>query len=195
MGVLSDHGEAGQGDSTLAFLLTLPGSHLCLDSQPGPSNPTVCLSVHLCTCKPVCLCIHVSMHLCVCASVCLSICASVRLCVCPPVCPCICVSVHLCPLCVCVCLFTYVSVHLCICVSGCLCVSASVRQADWPRTRKGLPRKEERVCVGVSSRDGLCALHPSTDHTRQLIQRKVSLPEQRRFVSLWPVLPDKAPQV
>lgn len=153
----------------------------------------------------VCLCIYAPVNLCVCVSMCLRICVSVHLCVCPSVHLCVCVSVHLCVHasvclcicvhCVCVCLFTYVSVRLCICVSGCLCVSASVRQADWPRARKGLPRKEERVCVGVSSRDGLCALHPSTDHTRQLIQRKVSLPEQRRFVSLWPVLPDKAPQV
>lgn len=140
IGVLSDHGEAGQGDSTLAFLLTLPDSHLCLDSQPGPSNPTVCLSVHLCTCKPVCLCIHGCMHPCVYASVCLCIC------------------VHS----VCVRLSTYVSVRLCICVSGCQCVSASVRQADWPRTRKGLPRKEGRVCIGASSRERV--VHPPPQH-------------------------------
>ena len=150
MGLLSDHGEAGQGDSTLAFLLTLPDSHLCLDSQPGPSNPTVCLSVHLCTCKPVCVYPWVY------ASMCLRICVSVHLCICAFVCLCICVH------CVCARLSTYVSVHLCICVSGCLCVSASVRQADWPRTRKGLPRKEERVCVGESSREGV--VRPPPQH-------------------------------
>lgn len=69
MGLLSDHGEAGQGDSTLAFLLTLPDSHLCLDRQPGPSNPTVCLCIYapvnLCVCVSMGACIHVSTHLCV----------------------------------------------------------------------------------------------------------------------------------
>ena len=110
MGLLSDHGEAGQGDSTLAFLLTLPDSHLCLDSQPSPSNPTVCLSVHLCTCKPVCVYPWVY------ASMCLRICVSEHLCVCPSVHLCVCVSVHLCPLCVCA------SVHLCVCAFMHLCV-------------------------------------------------------------------------
>ena len=42
---------------------------------------------------------------------------------------------------------------------------------------------------------GLCTLHPSTDHTQQLIQRKVSLPERKHFVTMWPVLPAKAPKV
>lgn len=138
-----------------------PSSSLCrtaICAWTASQAPQTRLSVCLCIYAPVnlCVCIHGCMHPCVYASVCLSICVSVHLCICAFVCLCICVH------CVCVRLSTYVSVHLCICVSGCLCVSASVRQADWPRTRKGLPRKEERVCVGASSREGV--VRPPPQH-------------------------------
>ena len=72
-------------------------------------NGTVCFSVYLCVCLPVCL------STCVCLPVCLSTCMSVCLYVCLPVCLSACMSVYLCvclPVCLsaCICVFVHISV-------------------------------------------------------------------------------------
>jgi len=80
---------------------------------------TVFVSLSVCVCVYVCMCVSVRVCACVfvCVCVCVCVCACARVCVCT----CVCVRV-----CLCVCVFDCVCVRVCVCACLCVCVCMCV---------------------------------------------------------------------
>ena len=80
----------------------------------------VCLSVYVCQCVSVCVCVCLSVYVCQCVSVCVRVCLSVYVCQCVSVCVCVCLSVYVCQ-CVSVCVRVCLSVYVCMCLCMSVC--------------------------------------------------------------------------